>query len=224
MKPEDLNKEYIRNAQVVNFGSVTLLMEPSRSATLAALDIAKGNSTISCDVNFRLDIWRHKMDEMWALADQALANVDILKLGQDEAIYLGSHINPKTKDPTLDEALEAIYTRYDPRLIAVTRGGKGSRLILIKNHQVQEDLSQAVYKVVAQDTVGAGDAFFGSLLYMLLRMGRVRSLDLTQEDLKRIMTFCNTYAALSTARKGAWNLPQIKDIMYIPEISENYIK
>ncbi len=225
METSHLNKDYIRGAEVLNFGSVTLLLEPSRSATFEAISLAKDHCTISCDVNFRLDLWKYKLDEMWNLADRALQNVDILKMGYNEVLSIGKHVNPNRKELTLDKALQDIYTTYDPKLIAVTMGGKGSRLMLIKDHKIQLDISQSVYKVVARDTVGAGDAFFGSLLYMLHKMQKLRDLNsLIERELKQIMTFCNTFAALSTTRKGAWNLPKIEDIMYIPEIKENYIK
>lgn len=224
MEPKDLDKDYIQNAEVFNFGSVTFLMEPSRRATFEAIALAKNHCTISCDVNFRLDLWKNKLDEMWSLADKALRDVDILKMGFNEAMYIGSYLNPDRKNPTLDDALDDIYTNFNPKLIAVTMGGKGSRLILIKDHQVKLDLTQGVYKVVARDTVGAGDAFFGSLLYMLHKMKKLTDLNLTENELTQILTFSNTFAALSTTRKGAWNLPKIEDIMYIPEIKDNYIK
>ncbi|MFX1293788.1 MAG: carbohydrate kinase [Promethearchaeota archaeon] len=225
MEINDLNKEYIQNAEVLNFGSVTLLMEPSRSTTLEAIKIAKDYCTISCDVNFRIDIWRNKIEEMWAVADKVLNDVEILKLGKDETLQLGIHLNPAKKEPTLDNALQEIYTTFNPKLLIITMGGEGSRFLLIKDNQVQIDIVQDVYKVVARDTVGAGDAFFGSLLYMLLKMKKLRNLEeLTEQELKQVMTFCNTFAALSTIREGSWNFPKIEDIMYISEIKENYIK
>ncbi|MHA1275546.1 MAG: carbohydrate kinase family protein [Candidatus Helarchaeota archaeon] len=225
MEKSDLDPEYIKNAEVLNFGSVTLLTEPSRSTTLEAINIAKGNCTISCDVNFRIDLWKGKQDLMWQLADKVLQEVDILKVGSDEAIEIGLHLNPAKKDLTLDDALKTIYTKLNPKLLAITMGGKGSRLLLIKEHQVKIDIFQEVYKVVAKDTVGAGDAFFGGLLYMLHKLKKLRQPEnLTEKELNQIMTFCNTYAALSTTRNGAWNLPKIEDIMYIPEIKETYIK
>lgn len=221
---EDRDKNYIQSADLLNFGSVTLLMEPARSATLEAIKLAKGHCTISCDVNFRFDIWKNKLKEMWQLADEALQDVDILKLGGDEALEIGRHLNPNLKKGDLEAALKEIYTSYNPRLVAVTMGGKGSRLILIENHKIKWDVTRGVYKVVAKDTVGAGDAFFGSSLYMLHKMGKLRSLDVTQKDLEKILIFANTFAALSTTHKGAWNLPKIEDVLYIPEIRENYIK
>ena len=200
-------------------------MEPSRSTTLEAIKLAKGHCTISCDVNFRSDIWRNKLDEMWELADLVLKDVDILKVGANEAIQIAAHLNPAKEQPTLEESLEEIYTKLNPKLLALTMGSKGSKLLLIENSRVKLEVAQDVYKVVARDTVGAGDAFFGSLLYMLHKMQKLRDLDkLTETELQQIMTFCNTFAALSTTRKGAWNLPKIEDIMYLPEIKDNFIK
>ncbi|MHA1651234.1 MAG: carbohydrate kinase family protein [Candidatus Helarchaeota archaeon] len=225
MEPADLDKNYIQSAEVLNFGSVTLLREPSRSATYEAIKIAKGHCTISCDVNFRIDLWKDNLNEMWNVADKVLKDVDILKLGKDEAIQLGIHLNPSKKEPTLDMALQEIYTQLNPKLLAITMGSEGSRLLLIKDGKVEVDIVQEVYKVVAKDTVGAGDAFFGGLLYLLHKMGKMRNLEsLTEKELRQTIIFCNTYAALSTTRKGAWNLPKIDDIMYIPEIKENYLK
>ncbi|HUX99667.1 MAG TPA: carbohydrate kinase [Candidatus Deferrimicrobium sp.] len=225
MNKEELNKEYIQNAEALNFGSVTLLMEPSRSATLEAIKIAKGHTTITCDVNFRSDLWKYKMEEMWQVADEVLKEIEILKLGYEEALQIGAHLSSAQANLTLDEALQIIYTTLNPKLIAITLGGKGSRLLLIKDNKIHIDVSQAVYKVVAKDTVGAGDAFFGSLLYMLNKMKKLRSLEnLTENEMKRILIFSNTFAALSTTRKGAWNLPKIKDIMYISEIKDNFIE
>lgn len=194
MQKTHLNKEYIQNAKVLNFGSVTLLMEPSRGTTLESINLAKGHCTISCDVNFRIDIWKNKIAEMWEIADKVLIDVDILKLGEDEALEIGKHLNPAKKEPTLDDALLEIYQNYDPKLIAVTMGGKGSRFLLIREHKINMDIKQGVYKVVARDTVGAGDAFFGSLLYMLLKMDKLQNLDnITEAELKKIMTFSNTF-------------------------------
>ena len=122
-------------------------------------------------------------------------------------------------------ALENIWRTLNPKLIVVTMGEKGSRLLQIKEHKVQIDITQNVYKVIAVDTVGAGDAFFGSLLYMLHKLHKLRNLGaLTQKELKQCLIFCNTFAALFTTLRGAWNLPKIDDIMNIPEIKENYIR
>ena len=225
MDSKDLNKDYIQQAEVLNFGSVTLLMEPSRSATLEAIKIAKGHCTITCDVNFRMDLWKGQLYLMWELADKVLKDVEILKLGKDEALELGKHLNPAKKSPSLDEALHEIYTNFNPKLLAITMGGAGSRFLLVKDNSVQIDIKREVYKVVAKDTVGAGDAFFGSLLYMLLKLQTIRKIDsLTEKELNQVMIFCNTFAALSTTREGAWNLPKIADIMYIPEIKNNYLR
>jgi len=224
MNSEDLDSEYIRSAEVLNFGSVTLLLEPSRSTTFEAIAIAKGHCALSCDVNFRKDLWKNKEGEMWELAERALKEVDILKVGSDEAIQLGQHLNPSRNKPTLDQALMDIYTILTPQLIAVTMGEKGSRLLFIQNQEVQSDIKIGVYKVATKSTVGAGDAFFGSLLYTLHKLQRFRDLSsLTEKELKQALTFSNTFAAFCTKMKGAWNHPRIEDLN-VKEITENYLK
>jgi len=225
MKVNDLNAQYIRSAEVLNFGSVTLLMEPSRSTTFEAISLAKGHCAISCDVNFRKDLWRNKEEEMWSLAERALKDVDILKVGSDEALQLGQYLNPSRKNPSLEESLRDIYTLLNPKLIAVTLGEKGSRVLLIQNQKVQFDMKIEVYKVATKSTVGAGDAFFGSLLYTLHKLQKLRKLtSLTEKELKSALTFSNTYAALCTTLKGAWNHPKIEDLLHIKVIKENYIQ
>ena len=62
------------------------------------------------------------------------------------------------------EALRAIRDRYALRLVALTRGGQGSRLVAAD--QDSEQPSEAVQVV---DTVGAGDAFTAALTIGLLR-------------------------------------------------------
>ena len=225
MNIDDLNPEYIRSADVLDFGSVTLLMEPSRSTTFEAISLAKGHCAISCDVNFRKDLWKNKEDEMWELAERALTDVDILKVGSDEAIQLGQHLNPAQEKPTLEQALTNIYTILNPQVIAVTMGEKGSRLLLIQNQKLLYEIKIAVYKVATKSTVGAGDAFFGSLLYTLHKLHKLRGLsNLTEKELRQALIFSNTFAALCTTLKGAWNHPKIGDILHIKEIKENYIK
>lgn len=224
MKIDDLDPQYISSAEVLDFGSVTLLMEPSRSTTFEAISLAKGHCAISCDVNFRKDLWKNKEDEMWKLAERALQDVDILKVGSDEALQLGQYLNPARQKPSLEEALTDIYTGLNPQLIAVTMGEKGSRILLIRSQKVQFDIKVAVYKVATKSTVGAGDAFFGSLLYTLHKLQKLRDLgSLTEKELKQALIFSNTYAALCTTLKGAWNHPIIEDLD-IKEIKENYKK
>ncbi len=40
-QPQDVNADYVRSAKIVHFGSISLISEPARSATLHAVQIAR---------------------------------------------------------------------------------------------------------------------------------------------------------------------------------------
>ena len=56
--PDEVDCDYIRSAQVLHYGSISLIGEPSRSATLRAVETAKAAGLrISYDPNLRLNLW-----------------------------------------------------------------------------------------------------------------------------------------------------------------------
>ena len=55
---EEVDIEYVREAKVFHYGSISLIGEPSRSATLHAVEAAKAaGALISYDPNLRLNLW-----------------------------------------------------------------------------------------------------------------------------------------------------------------------
>src|SRR5512136_3126909 len=57
-RPEDVNREYVSSTRIFHHGSISLINEPSRSATLAAVEYARaGGALISYDPNLRLALW-----------------------------------------------------------------------------------------------------------------------------------------------------------------------
>jgi len=57
-RPEDVDETYVRSAKVFHFGTISLILEPARSATLHAVKIAReAGLTISFDPNLRLNLW-----------------------------------------------------------------------------------------------------------------------------------------------------------------------
>ena len=57
-RPEDVQADYIRSAQIFHCGSISLIDEPVRSATRFALDVAQqAGRLISYDPNLRLNLW-----------------------------------------------------------------------------------------------------------------------------------------------------------------------
>jgi fructokinase len=56
--PGEVDVEYIRSTRVFHYGSISLISEPSRSATLLAVEAARASEAlISYDPNLRLALW-----------------------------------------------------------------------------------------------------------------------------------------------------------------------
>jgi len=81
--PEEVNGSLIENAKILHVGSISLISEPSRSATLSALEIARENHVlISYDPNLRLALWSDSTAAktgMLSIWDQADGQIQLLQ-------------------------------------------------------------------------------------------------------------------------------------------------
>ncbi|HJS28660.1 MAG TPA: PfkB family carbohydrate kinase, partial [Anaerolineales bacterium] len=60
LRVDELDAGLIRGCKIFHFGSLSLTDEPARSATLAAIDLARdAGALISYDVNYRPSLWKH---------------------------------------------------------------------------------------------------------------------------------------------------------------------
>jgi fructokinase len=56
--PEEVDEDYLEQARIFHYGSISLIGEPSRSATLRAIEVARqSGALISYDPNLRLNLW-----------------------------------------------------------------------------------------------------------------------------------------------------------------------
>lgn len=181
MRPEDIATEVIDDKKIFHFGSITLIDEPSRSATLAAVQHARARGLlISYDPNLRMSLWRDAaVAKAGMLAGLAYAN--ILKVSEEELDFLtgGQDVTPLWHD--------------DLRLIVVTRGADGSSAFTRSKR-----VDAVGYPVQAVDTTGAGDGFVAGLLAGVMEYG----LD-NVGKLSRMLRFANAVGAIATTRKGA---------------------
>ncbi|MCB2214183.1 fructokinase [bacterium] len=185
--PEEVATDLIAAAKVFHFGSISLISEPSRSATLAAVDAAHaGGLLVSYDPNLRLALWsdanaaREGMLSVWEQAD-------LIKVSDEELAFL-------TGLTEIDAAVDELW--HDRlQLMVVTLGKGGSRYYT-------PDVRGSVpgFKVEAVDTTGAGDGFVAGLIYGLLNHS-----DDWQEEvrLNEICRFANVVGALTTTQRGA---------------------
>lgn len=189
LKKEEVDEELIRSAKIFHFGTLSSTHEGVREATRYAIDVAKeAGCIVSFDPNLRPPLWK-SLDDAKAEIEYGLSKCDILKISDNEVEFLFG-----TTD--YDEGARLIREKYQIPLVLITLGKDGSRAYY-------KDLRVEVPGFVQEhttETTGAGDTFCANSLDYILEHGME---DLTEEDLKELLTFANAAASLITTRKGA---------------------
>ncbi|MCC8141018.1 MAG: carbohydrate kinase [Lachnospiraceae bacterium] len=189
LRREEVDAEMIRDARIFHFGTLSSTHEPVRGATRYALDIAKENGVpISFDPNLREDLWPDLEDARREI-EYGLARCDILKISDNEMEFM-------TGTTDYDEGIRMLRETYPLPLVFVTLGHDGSKAYY-KDRVV---FAEPFLQDATIETTGAGDTFTGCALNYILDHGME---DLTDEQLKELLTFANAGASLITTRKGA---------------------
>ncbi len=185
-RPEDVDATYAAGTRIFHYGSISLIGEPSRSATLAALAHARrGGALISYDPNLRLALWPSAEAARAGMLD-GWKHADLAKVSEEELEFLTGEA---------DMAAAARMLWHDRlKLLTVTRGAAGAVYFLA-------DASGEVpgFKVDAVDTTGAGDGFVAGLLAGLLDGG----LQFEREVVEAALRLGNAVGALTTTQRGA---------------------
>lgn len=198
MTPDDVALDVIDGQDVFHFGSITLISEPSRSATLSAVNYARERGLfISYDPNLRLSLWSDAEAARAGLLS-GLTYADLVKVSDEELEFLtgGHDVSPLWRDGM--------------KLIVVTHGAGGSTI-----HLPHYAIEIAGFKVNAVDTTGAGDGFVAGLLTGIIEHGlkqnalvNIGLLDTNEygnklDVLARIGRFANAVGAITTTARGA---------------------
>jgi fructokinase len=190
LNEKEIDYELIRKAKLFHFGSVSLTDEPSRTATLAAARFAKKNRIpVSYDPNLREKLWP-SLYEAKKIILSAMDYADMVKVSEEELSFL-------TGFTGLEEGMRVLYSKYQLRFLAVTLGAKGCRCM-----SGETICSSPAFAVNSVDTTGAGDAFWGAMLYRIQKSGKNPD-KLTEDELMRFMDFSNAAGSLATTRRGA---------------------
>lgn len=164
LEPSEIDTGLIAEAQVFHHGSISLITEPSRSATLAAVEAAKGaGALVSYDPNLRLPLWPTP-DEARTAILAAAPSADIIKVSEEELAFL-------TRADGVAEGVRRLRNVVAAECaIVVTRGRHGCALALGGSTGGSTGLWLEVsgFDVQAVDTTGAGDAFVAGLLVGLI--------------------------------------------------------
>lgn len=186
---EEIQEDLIRNSKVFHFGTLSSTHEGVREATRYAIDVAKeAGCLISFDPNLRPPLW-NTLEDARKEIEYGLSKADILKISDNEVEFLCG-----TSD--YDEGARMLIEKYNIPFVCVTLGKDGSRAYY-KGMRVE--VPGFVQKNTIE-TTGAGDTFCGCMLHYIIQHGLE---DLTEENLRELLTFANAAASVITTRKGA---------------------
>jgi fructokinase len=203
--PKELDTARLSSAKIFHYGSITLIDEPARSSTLAAIQKARASgSLISYDPNLRPPLWQ-SLDTARKIILETLLFADIVKVSEEELGFLFLNHAPDvplTYDER-DSCIAAFHENYGTvELLMVTRGDKGCMWSTARG--LCGTLSG--FSVTSVDTTGAGDGFVAAVMVQLLERNATSAkslLELSAEDWKDVFRFANAVGALTTTRKGA---------------------
>ena len=204
LRPEDVDAAAFTNAKVLHVGSISLIAEPSASATRVALARARAaGCLISCDPNLRLALWPDPEAARAGLLE-AVAAADVVKISDDELNFLFG-----TDDPA--EARSHLLAPHH-RLIVITYGARGCVWL---THSAEGRLPGFVVEAV--EATGAGDGFTAGLLAGLLDRPDA---PLHDARLDAICRFACAVGAITTTVRGA--IPALPDRATVERFLEQH--
>jgi 5-dehydro-2-deoxygluconokinase len=176
IRPEELDEEAIRSAKVFWVTVTGLSEEPSRSATLRALEIRDRAGITILDLDYRPMFWSSR-EEARRWVQEALRHVTVAVGNLDECDTAVGVREPQGAARALHAA--------GVRVAVVKQGPKG---VLASDGETQVEVPPVPVEVV--NGLGAGDAFGGALCHSLLEGW----------DLERSMRFCNAAGGIVASR------------------------
>ncbi|HET6438554.1 MAG TPA: carbohydrate kinase [Anaeromyxobacter sp.] len=179
--PERMPTGWLGQAEVVYFGSISLLRQPLGAQLLnLAEQVHAAGRRICFDPNYRKlasEGYRPAVERMLAIADY-------VKLSDEDLAGLF----PGAAQP---DGLRALRARAPRAQVLFTRGAEGMQLLADG-----QKIERPVYPVPVVDTVGAGDACIGAwMASLLLRPGG---------SLEEHVAWAAAAAAASCAHAGAY--------------------
>lgn len=194
---EEVQKELIQSSRIFHFGTLSSTHEGVREATRHAIELAKeAGCIITFDPNLRPPLW-NSLEDARREIEYGMTKCDVLKISDNEVEFLFD-----TTD--YDKGAALIREKYNIPLVLITMGKDGS-------HAYYKDMRVEVAPFLQENTIettGAGDTFCASSLNYVLEHGLE---DLTEENLKELLTFANAAASLITTRKGALRVMPSKE-------------
>lgn len=186
---DEVDRTLLDETRAFHFATLSLTDEPARSATYEAVAYARSRGKlITYDPNLRLPLWKD-LDEAKAQILWGLGQADVVKISEEEVEFLWG----------LDHKAGAkkILREFGVKLVFVTLGADGCWF----QNAVAQGHVDSLKGIHVVDTTGAGDIFGGSAVCQVLRTGKAPE-DLTEQELRQVVSFACTAAGLSTTKPG----------------------
>jgi len=199
LSESDVNSKLIENSKIFHYGSLSMTNPMCEAATKKAIEIAeKSGCILSFDPNLRENLW-NDLDTAREKIEYGLKHCDILKISDNEIQWL-------TGEMDFDKAIASLKNKYNIPLILLSLGKNGSRAYSQTGYA-----SAPITPAETIETTGAGDTFCGCILSKVLEYGMK---DFSNNELKEMLVFANTAAAIITIRKGALKVMPERDEIY----------
>jgi fructokinase len=205
LRPDELDRELLEQTRAFHFGSISLIQEPSRSATLEAARIARDTGAlISFDVNYRPDLWSPEKARDRVVT--TIPHIDLLKVNETEVALLAGSADPAVASKELLE--------MGPALCVVTLGPEGSFFRIAEGGEYVPP-----FGVETVDATGCGDAFIAALLRQLVA-GDDWHDQLSMARMREILRYANAAGALTSLTQGV--IPALPTVEQVDEFLSQY--
>ena len=144
-------EEKVNEADVICFGSLAQRNSISRETIEKVLRCCNPQALIVCDINLRQHYYSLE------IVENSLQRCNVLKLNEDE-LPIVCHLLRLTEKSEMEQ-IKRLMIKYSLKLVAYTKGEKGSFLVTPSGKSF---MSTPIVKV--KDTVGAGDSFTASMI------------------------------------------------------------
>lgn len=195
------HKTHFEN-NILHFGAATALLGgPLEEAYSRYLfDGLTKNAFISFDPNYRVDLWKNKIDIFKRKCQPLIEKSNLCKFSLEEAQLLSGKEGVK-------EACEVLH-EMGTEIIVITLGSEGTWLSTKKFQKTIPSI-----KVTPKDTTGAGDAFIGCLLQQIAEFSTSEQFLENEDVLTNMVTRANKAGAITTTNFGAIeSLPTLQQL------------
>ncbi len=192
LRMEDLPKEFSDNVRCLEFGSISLLLEPGSSTIRKLIFREYGKRVISFDPNIRPGLITNR-ESYLKMFESLVSHSHIVKASDEDIKWLYPAMQ-------LEEAAD-ILIKKGASIVIVTMAAKGA-FALCSDGLVRVD----AIDIPIADTVGAGDTFHAAFLSYLHeeRILEIESIEkLKGDSVKKALEYAIKAASITCSRPGA---------------------